>query len=66
LKPLAEKTLEDGSVVTLLRDFFHAYYVGKKPDPDLEGYPMGAFRSEDAAKTWADHEFAGGEWRAVE
>lgn len=59
---IAEKTVE-GAVVTIWRDAHHAFYAGKEPDPNLESYPMGAFQSEDAAKSWADRAFPGGEWR---
>lgn len=59
---IAEKTVE-GAVVTIWRDAHHAFYVGRVPDPNLESYPMGAFQSEQAAKSWADRAFPGGDWR---
>ena len=65
MRPVAEKKLADGSVVRVLLDHFHAFYVGKSPDDDLARVPMGAFASEGAARAWADHAFAGGEWRAI-
>ena len=58
-----EKTI-DGARVTIWRDASQAFYVGKAPDANLERYPMGAFRSVDAARAWADRSFPGGEWWA--
>jgi len=57
-----EKTV-DGARVTIWRDTSHAFFVGRVPDANLERYPMGAFRSREAAGAWADRAFPGGEWR---
>ena len=64
MKRVLEKQADDGAPVVVLRDLFHAYFVGRA-EGELAAHPMGAFKSLEAAKAWADHEFTGGEWRAV-
>lgn len=64
MKPMVEKQAGDGTI-TVYRDISHAYYVGKRPDPGLEKFPMGAFRTIDAARHWADEHFPGGEWKTL-
>lgn len=62
--PRAEKRDAQGSLVVLYTDDHAAWFVGRKGDPSLDPHPMGAFRSEEAAKNWADHKFDGGSWGA--
>ena len=61
LDKITEKQVE-GDPVTIYRDIAHAFYVGKKTHGHLDQFPMGAFRSLEAAKRWADREFPGGDW----
>ncbi len=58
---MAEKKVDDGTVV-IYRDAAHAYYVGKTPDANLEKFPMGAFKSLEAARKWADQHWKDGSW----
>ena len=59
------KRAEDGSEVELCLDGHHAWFIRRPVDRDEKSNPLGAFRSEEAARTWADRHFPGGEWKDV-
>lgn len=57
-----EKKADDESIVRLCVDGHLAWFVERPADRDAATHPMGAFRSEEAAKRWADHHHPGGQW----
>ena len=61
-RPMRTKTSDDGAVITIFRDLHHGWFVGKQGDRAYEPQPLGAFKSEDAARAWADQHFEGGQW----
>ena len=63
---LARKHPVEGVMVRIFHDATHAFFVGKTPDGPLVRFSMGAFRSFEAARAWADQTFPGGSWQARE
>lgn len=60
--PRLEKTADDGSRIVLCLDPHHAWFIERPADRDAGVNPLGGFRSEKAARDWADRTFPGGEW----
>jgi hypothetical protein len=58
----AKKRAQDDSEIQILQDRSGAWFIGRLGDPDLGRVPMGAFISRQAAQSWADQHFAGGQW----
>lgn len=61
-----EKTADDGSRIVLCLDSHHAWFIERPADRDAGVTPLGGFRSEEAARRWADRSFPGGEWGQVD
>ena len=51
------RKLDDESTLTVFPDPALQWYVRKSPDDALEKRPVGAFKSREAARDWADHTF---------
>lgn len=65
-KPLKTKTADDGKEIRICIDGHRAWFVERPEDREAHTHPMGAFITEEAAITWADHRHPGGEWTDFE
>ena len=65
-RPISEKTADDGSHLVISIDGHHAWFLQRPADREAQANPLGAFQSQQAARTWADREFPGGEWAGID
>jgi len=61
--PKLKKTAEGGEELRLCVDGHAAWFVERPDDRERHVNPLGAFRSEEAARRWVDRHFPGGEWQ---
>lgn len=62
---VSEKTAADGNRLVLCVDGHEAWFIERPTDRQVGSSPLGGFRSEEAARRWADRSFAGGSWRPI-
>jgi hypothetical protein len=65
-QPRLQKQADDGSRVIVCLDGHHAWFLERPEDREQKGNPLGAFRSEEAARTWGDRHFPGGQWQRID
>lgn len=62
-RPVAEKTSDDGCRLVICIDGHAAWFLERPVDREVGGLPLGAFRSQEAARAWAERHFPGGTWQ---